>query len=414
VVVASTDNAETALGDAYNPFDQRFLDAPEHVYRALHREAPVCWSDHFEAYLITRYEDVVRAVTDPAFSSEDNSGPGVPVEVVEELERGFPFTKMLYSTDPPEHTRLRALIQEALSPQLVEGFQSSMRSAAHDVVDRFAGAGQADLYREFVQPLTAAAILDFVGVPRQDHENVWDLHHTWERIFIPGREPEDQRAQARNVVSYQHYYAKLAKARQAEPRHDLVTALVNARAEGYEPLTTGEIVWGLIEIVGAADNTTYGMANVLLTLLEDPKLWACLRDERTLLPPAVEEGMRVESPVLGIARKTTEPVEIGGMTLPEGAPVLIAYGAANHDESMFEHPERFDPRRENAGRQVTLGRGPHYCSGARLARLMITVAADVLLDRLPDARLEDGYERVFEAPFPFLRYVAALPVRWTV
>jgi cytochrome P450 len=410
--VLSTKKENAELGDAYNPFDQRFLDEPHRVYGALHREAPVCWSDTFEAYLITRYEDVVRTVNDPAFSSYGNSGPTPPAEVLEELETGCPMTKMLYSTDPPEHTRLRTLIHGALSARLVESFEPAMRSAANRVLDTFAGARRADLYREYVQPLTDAVILDFVGVPREDHEQVWDWHHTWEGLFIPGREPEDQRAQARKVVAYQHYYATLSEGRRANPRDDLVTALVNARADGHEPLTTGEIVWGLIEVVGAAGNTVYAMANVLLKLLESQERWERLRRNRALLPGAVEEGLRVESPVLGIARQTAEPVEIGGTKLPQGTPVLLAYGAANHDEGTFEKPEQFDPQRENVGRQLTLGRGPHYCVGAKLARLMITVAADVLLDRVPSVRFEDRYEPVFYAPFPFLRSVASLPVRW--
>jgi cytochrome P450 len=412
--VEGTKLAKADLADAYNPFDQGFLDNPHPVYDALQKEAPVCWSEHFDAYLITRYEDVVEAVSSPSFSSAGNSGPPAPAAVLEELESGFPFTKMLYSSDPPEHTRLRTLIHGALSTRLVQGFEPAMRSAANEVLDGFAGAGRADLYRDYVVPLNAVAILDFVGVPREDQEQLWDWHHTWERIFIPGGEPEDQRAQARTVRAYQQYYADLSESRRADPRDDLVTALVNARAEGQEPLTTGEIVWGLIEIVGAADNTTYGMANVLLKLLEDEERWQQLRDDRTLLPGAVEEGMRVESPVLGIARQTTEAVEIGGTKLPQGAPVLIAYGAANHDEGTFEDPERFDPQRENAGRQVTLGHGPHYCTGAKLARLMIVVATDVLFDRLPSARLEPGYEPAFSAPFFFLRHVASLPVRWAV
>jgi len=408
--MASTQHAKVEIAGAYDPFDQGFLDRPQPVYHALH-EAPVCWSDIFEAWLVTRYDDIVRVATDPAFSSFSNSGPMPPAEVLDELQSGYPLTKMLYSTDPPEHTRLRTLIYSALS-RLGETFEPAMRSAASGVVDAFVGASRADLYREYVEPLTAVAILDFVGVPREDHERVRGWHHTWERIFIPGREPEDQRAQARTVVAYQQYYAELSERRRAEPREDLVTALVQARADGHEPLTTDEIVWGLIEIVGAADNTTYAMANVLLKLLEDRDRWERLRQDRALLPAAVEEGMRVESPVLGIARQTTRAVEIGGTQLPEGAPVLIAYAAGNHDASTFEDPDRFDPDRENVGRQLTLGRGPHYCAGAKLSRLMIAVAVDVLLDRVPDARLEDGYKAAFYAPFPFLRCVASLPARW--
>lgn len=405
--------AKAELGDAYNPFDQQFLDDPHPVYDALHREAPVCWSEHFEAYLVTRYEDVVEAVNSPAFASEGKSGPAPPMEVLEELGAGYPMTEMLYSTDPPEHTRLRALIATALSQRLVESFEPSFTRSAHEVVDRFVAAGHADLYEDYVEPLLDMAILDFVGVAREDQDEVREWHHTWESLFIPGREPDDLRSEARKVVKYQHYLAALAEQRRAEPRDDLMTALVNARAAERAPLSAAEIVWGTIEIVGAAGNTHYGMANVLFRLLEDSERWASIRDRRGLLPAAVEEGMRVESPVLGCARETAEPVEIGGVQLPQGAPVLIAFAAANHDGSAFPHADCFEAARDNVSRQVTLGRGPHYCVGARLARMMIARAVDVLMDRVPQVRLEQGWQPVFEAPFPFLRSIATLPVRWT-
>lgn len=406
--------ARTALGDAYNPFDQGFLDDPHPVFDALHREAPVCWNEHFEAYLITRYEDVVEAVNSASFSSEGKSGPAPPIEVLEELAAGYPMTEMLYSTDPPEHTRLRALIAGALSQKLVESFVPAYTRTAHDIVDGFAAAGRADLYQDYVEPLLDTAILDFVGVDREDQAEVRGWHHTWESLFIPGREPDDLRSEARNVVRYQHYLAGLAEQRRAEPRDDLMTALVNARAAERAPLTTAEIVWGTIEIVGAAGNTHYGMANVLLRLLEDPARWEAIRHDRTLLDAAVEEGLRVESPVLGCARETAEPVEIGGVQLPRGAPVLIAFAAANHDGGAFPRADCFMAERDNVSRQVTLGRGPHYCVGARLARMMIAVAADVLMTRVVHVGLEKGWQPVFEAPFPFLRSVATLPVRWPV
>jgi cytochrome P450 len=120
----------------------------------------------------------------------------------------------------------------------------------------------------------------------------------------------------------------------------------------------------------------------------------------------------VESPVLGCARETTEPVTLGGVTLPEGAPVLIAFAAANHDGDTFAAPDRFEPQRTGESPQVTLGRGPHYCVGARLAKLMIGVAAQVLGQRLPTARFADDYVPEFYAPFPFLRCVASLPITW--
>lgn len=400
------------VGAAYNPFDQAFLDNPHPVYERIQDDAPVCWSETFESWLVTRYDDVTAAVNNPVFSSRSKSGPMPPIEVLEELERGYPMTRMLYSSDPPEHTRLRALVQEALSPELVASFEPTLRATAHQVVDTFVRAGRADLYHQFVEPYTNHCILDVVGVPREDQAQVWEWHHIWESLFIPGREPEDQRAEARRVVQYQQYYGAMIEDRRANPRRDLVTGLVQARAERWEPLSTGEIVWELLELVGAAGNTTYGMANVLLKLFECPHRWRAHAHDPQVLTAAIEEGMRVESPVLGCARETTEPVEIGGVTLPAGAPVLIAFAAANHDGKVFSDPEQFAPEHGDTAPQVTLGRGPHYCVGARLARLMMGVAAEVLLTRLPSGRFEDGYVPAFYAPFPFLRSVSTLPVVW--
>lgn len=400
------------IGATYNPFDQQFLDNPHPIYERIHAVAPVCWSEAFESWLVTRYDDVTAAVNNPVFSSRNKSGPMPPSEVLEELEHGFPMAGMLYGTDPPEHTRLRTLVQAALSPELVADFEPTVRATANRVLDGFIHDRRADLYTQFVQPYTDYSILDFVGVPREDHARVWDWHHTWERIFIPGREPEDQRAETRRVVQYQHYYAAMIDARRMTPRRDLVTALVEARADGWEPLTTAEIVWELIELVGAAGNTTYGMANVLLRLLQDTQRWRTLRGDYEALTASIEEGMRVESPVLGCARETTEPVEIGGVPLPEGAPVLIAFAAANHDASVFVDSNRFDTQHGDTVPQLTLGRGSHYCVGARLARLMMRVASEVLLARLPTAHFADDFVPEFYAPYPFLRCVSSLPVAW--
>lgn len=400
------------IGARYNPFDLEFLNNPHPVYSKIHQEAPVCWSDAFESWLVTRYDDVVGAVEDPVFSSHSKTGPMPPTEVLEELAAGFPMTEMLYGTDPPEHTRLRALIQNAMSSDLLAAFEPRMKQLAGDVIASFAADGRADLYERYVHPLTDGAILDFVGVPAADRAQVMTWHRMWERLFIPGQEPDDLRAATREVVKYQHYHAKMVKARRAEPRDDLYTTIGRARAAGYQPLAEAEIVWGLIELIGAAGNTTYGMANVLLHVLRDEARWHRLRADRSLVPAAVEEGMRVESPVLGCARETACPVEIGGVKLPARAPVLIAFAAANHDGDVFGAAGEFDLDRDNAGRQVTLGRGPHYCIGARVARLMIAKAVEGLLDHVAAVRLDDGYEPEFYAPFPFLRSVARLPAHW--
>lgn len=412
---AGTTNEPAELGARYNPFDPGFINDPRKVYQQLHADAPVCWSDAFESYVVTRYEDVVNIVDNPKFTSEGKDGPMPPVEVMEELAKGYQLEHMLYSTDPPEHTRLRTLIQSAMPAKLLPVLETKIRQKANSVIDSFATDGKVDLYPQYVHPVTDTAILDYIGVPREDQEKVMGWHKTWERLFIPGAEPDELRQSTRNVVGYQHYLADLVEQRRGEPRDDVATGFATASSEGvedYEPLSDGEVVWGLIEVIGAAGNTTYGMANVLFRLLENPARWEALLADRTLLDGAVEEGLRVESPVLGCSRETTTEVELGGVKLPAGAPVLISFAAANLDQQTFAEAGEFDLTRRNAARQVTLGRGGHYCIGARVGRLMIKVAADVLLDRLPTARFVEGYVPEFYAPFPFLRCVAALPVQW--
>lgn len=400
------------VGARYNPFDPAFLNDPQQVYQEMHEQAPVAWSEAFEAYVVTRYEDVVNIVDNPKFTSEGKDGPMPPMEVLEELAKGYDLEHMLYSTDPPVHTRLRTLIQAAMPARLLTVLEEKTRQNANHVVDTLLADGKADLYPQYVNPVTDTAILDYVGVPREDQARIMELHKTWERLFIPGAEPDELRLATRNVVGYQHYWAEQLELRRTDPRDDFLTGLVQATAEGFEPLTIGEMVWGTIEVVGAAGNTTYGMANVLYRLLQDPERWEALKADRSLLDGAVEEGMRVESPVLGCARETTTEVELGGVTLPAGAPVLISFAAANLDKSTFADADKFELTRQNSARQVTLGRGGHYCIGARVGRLMIRVAADVLLDRLPNARFVDGYVPEFYAPFPFLRCISALPVTW--
>lgn len=401
----------TNVGDKYNPFDPGFLNNAAEVYQELHTEAPVTWSEAFESWVVTRYDDVVQAVTSTDFSSSGKSGPAPPAEVMEELAKGYPMVEMLYSTDPPRHTRLRTLLGAALSAQLTAAFEPTMRADAEGVIDRFADKGEAELYKKYVKPLTSLAILDYVGVPRSDHDQVLHWQRTWEKLFIPGREPEDLRNSTREVVKYQHYLAGQVEQRRDNPREDLFTSMLSARADDLEPLKMNEIVWGLIEIIGAAGNTTYGMANVILHALH-PDNWKQLQADRSLVAQAVEEGMRVESPVLGCARETARDVEIGGVKLPAGAPVLISFAAANLDEGHFHNARNFQLQRDNAARQVTLGRGPHYCVGARLGRLMISVAVEALLDKLPTAHLPEDFQPEFYAPFPFLRCVSALPAQW--
>src|SRR5215211_7662159 len=377
-----SEQATAQLGGLYNPFDPRFLADPRPVFERLHQEAPVCYSDLFESWLITRYGDVVDALDREVLRARSGKmGPPPPDEVTAEMAKGCPHAHVLYDSDGAEYARLRALVDAAL-------------------VD------------DVVAPFADRTILDFVGVPQPDHAQIRAWNYDSMTMFIPGKDLASQIAAARGVVAYQRYTLDLITARRAEPRDDLTTALVHARVDGLEPLSDVEIVWELMELTGVASNTKFGLANVLLELLREPGRWAALRADQGLVPAAVGEALRVECPILGSAREARETLEIAGTTVPAGAPVLVAYAAANQDSDEFANPERFDPSRPNADHQLSMGRGNHSCVGAPVARMQMRVAIEVIGARLAGLRLEDDYEAEYTAPFPFLRTVARLPVRW--
>jgi cytochrome P450 len=408
-----SEQATAPLSALYNPFDPEFLADPHPVFERLHHEAPVCYSDLFESWLVTRYGDVVGALErDVLRARSGKMGPPPPDEVTAELANGCPHTHALYDSDGPEYARLRALVDAALSPRLVASLEPAARAAASEFVDAIAAGEAAELVEDVVVPFADRTILDFVGVPQADHARVRAWNYDSMTMFIPGKDLESQVAAARSVVAYQRYNLDLIAARRAEPRDDVTTALVQARVEGVEPLTDVEIVSELTELTGVASNTKFGLANVLHLLLREPGRWDALRADPGLVPAAVEEGLRVESPILGCAREARETLEIAGATIPAGAPVLVAYAAANHDPDEFDEPERFDPGRPNAGHMLSMGRGTHSCVGALVARMQMRVAIQVLGERLPGLRLEDGFQPAYTAPFPFLRTVERLPVRW--
>ena len=408
-----TEQVAEQLGALYNPFDPEFLEDPRPVFRRLHDEAPVCYSDLFESWLITRYHDVVTALDgDALVTRAGKMGPPPPAEVVAALEQGCPETPLLYNSEGPAYVRLRALVEQAFSPQLIASFEPRARSVADELVDAFRGTGSADLVSDLAKPFADRTILEFVGVRRDDQAQIRAWNDAWATMFIPGQDLESQLTAARGMVACQRYHLQLIAERRAEPRSDLVTALVEARDERFEPLEDAEIVWELMELTGVASNTGFGLANVLLELLREPARWSAVRADPQLIPAAIEESLRVETPILGSARAAGEELRLGGVTVPEGAPVLVAYAAANHDRQEFDDPGEFDLERPNASRQLAMGRGKHSCVGASLARMQIRVAIEVLGERMPDLRLEDGFAPEFEAPFPFLRSVARLPVLW--
>lgn len=415
----------------FDPFGEEMTKDPHSYYRRMRGQCPVFVSDSSsdewlvsdeaaKVFVVTTYGDLVDVLEHPdLYPSGNKTGPEDPVEVTRELEAGIPKAKTLYESDPPGHTRLRSLIQQAWSPGRIKDSEPNMRAVADEVVDGFLADGQADLFADFSDRYVNRAILDFIGVPREDHDKIKYWDGLWVKVFIPGHPLEDQAAAAREIVEYQRYLEALFEDRRANPRDDLLSSLVHAVTEDGESLTMGELVWGLMELYGAGyGNTTEAMANLVTLLLEERELWERLVAQPDLAEHAVEEGLRMDGPVQWLSREAARDTELAGVAIPKGSTVMVSYVSANRDPAHFPEPDRFDIDRRgvttSGAKHVAHGRGIHYCVGAGWSRSALRIGLRVLLERIPSLRLAPGFTAEYHLPAPMIRCVTELRTTWDV
>ncbi|MFC3448583.1 cytochrome P450 [Amycolatopsis speibonae] len=405
--------ARMNTGNGFNPFDPVFLADPHAFFAQAREKEPVCHNDFMKFWIVTRYEDVMRVLGDhETFSSEHKIGPMAhwPEEALALLEReGYPPAAQLFSTDPPVHTRIRSRFAEGFTAERIAATEAQVRLAAESLVDLVEPEGLADLRAAYTHPLPRTVILDLIGVPRADHAQLEKWFAAWGGLYTPGVPDEALIECVRQVVDYQRYYAELIAARRASPCEDLVSALA---APGEEALADDELIWQLMGLLAAGhETTTNTLTGVLRVVLGDRAEWERMLEDRARIQAVVEEGARFANPVLGLPRTTTKETEIGGAVLPAGAQVMVSFASANRDLPDVDGADEFDPGRSVVGRHLGFGWGPHFCIGARLARMQLRVAIEVLLARLPTLRLCEDFEPEY-APHPFLWGLARLPVEW--
>lgn len=327
-----------------------------------------------EAWLATRYEDVKVVLGDPRFSR------AATMERDEPRLRPRQQVGGILSMDPPDHTRLRRLVAKAFTQRRVE----KLRSRTQDIADDLANSmiergGPVDLVEDFALPLPITVICELLGVPFEDREDF----RVWSDAFL-----STNKLTAEQVTDYMDrmmdYIAGLIAQRRAEPADDLITGLIAARDE-HDKLSEDEMVRLAAGILVAGHETTASqIPNFLHVLLTHPEQLQRLRADLDLIPSAVEELLRFVPLGVGagFARYATEDVELGGVLVRAGEPVLSSVGSANRDEAVFGDPETLDLARAEAS-YVGFGHGPHHCLGAQLARMELQVALRTLLTRLP-------------------------------
>ena len=364
-------------GVAWWPLAPDFIADPYPVYRELRERDPVHYSILTEQVVVSRYEDVDRILRDHRNFSNDLQRARTSRGSVGTRKKLKP--SMLVQ-DPPDHTRLRRLVNKAFTPRSVAGMEDHIRATAHTLLDEVEGVDEFDLMPAFAAPLPTIVIARMIGVPERDMDRfrVWSTHLA--RALEPLLAPGEVELVHRSERELAEYHGGIIDRRRRERRDDLVSRLVDAE-ERADRLTSDEMVVMLrLLLVAGNETTTNLIGNGLRALLMHPGQLALLRERPELIPSAVEELLRYDSPVQLDMRIARRDLEIGGRQVRAGTMIAPVIGSANRDPARFPHPGRLDITRSD-GTNIAFGRGIHHCLGAPLARLEGRIALEVLLER---------------------------------
>ncbi|GGO89015.1 cytochrome P450 [Wenjunlia tyrosinilytica] len=388
------------------PFDRASSTEPPAVYEELRAQEPVArvvFPSGDEGYVVSRYEDVRTVLGDARFSRAATVRPDAPRLTTVRFESGGLFTM-----DPPEHTRLRALVSREFTPRRVEAMLPRIEAVTSELLDAMeARKGPVDLADAFAAPLPIAVICELLGVPPRDRADFG----TWSAgiLSITAHTQEEVLALRGSLFQYLN---GLVAAKRENPGEDLLSALVSAHDE-EDRLSGQELLTMLMTLLVAGYETTASvLGNAVFTLLRNPGSLAALADDPARLERAVEELLRV-NPIGdgGPLRVTLEDVEVAGTVIPEGSAVIASVCAANQDGLRFPDPEAYCPARAD-GPHLAFGHGPHFCLGAPLARAELRIALSALARRLPGLRLAVPADQVRMRTGLMLNRLEALPVTW--
>ncbi|WP_257449138.1 cytochrome P450 family protein [Archangium lipolyticum] len=354
-------------------------------------------------WVVTRYDDTVEVLRDERLTKDPRKlSAQARSTVFRSAQQGL--LEHMLASDPPDHTRLRALVSQAFTPKRVEALRPRILTLATELLEAALARGSVDFIDAFAFPFPVIVIAEMLGIPTEDR----DQFREWtQALFAPDSSPEHSMAAGRSFVQY---LSTLIQRRQTEPGEDLLSALMAAEEQG-ERLSPTELTSMVFLLLVAGHETTVNLlGSGLLALLAHPEQHERLRGDRKLMGPAVEEMLRYCSPVeTSTARFTVDPIEVCGQIIPANEMVVAGLMAANHDPEVFAEPDRFDVGR-TPNRHVAFGSGIHFCLGAPLARMEAAVAFELLLNRAPGVRLAVEPERLEWRKTAFIRGLEHLPV----
>ncbi|MBA4496505.1 cytochrome P450 [Paenactinomyces guangxiensis] len=392
-----------------NLFSSEFKENAYQIYKQLRLNDPVhriTMPSGHHGWLITRYQDALAVLKDDRIIKNPRKvlNTDKPNRVLAESDL---LTNHMLSSDPPDHTRLRSLVQKAFTPRMVEGLRGRIEEIAHTLLNDVQDKGKMNVIDDFAFPLPIIVICEMLGIPAEDR----DKFREWSNAIISAtNQPDKMRQIQPQVQEFIDYLHDLITKRRQTPRDDLVSRLVHAESEG-DQLTEKELFAMIFLLIIAGHETTVNLiGNGILALLEHPAQMEKLKQQPELIHSAVEEMLRYYSPVeIATNRWASEDIFLGGKKIPKGDMVLVMLGSANRDPEQFANPDQLDITREN-NRHIAFGLGIHYCLGAPLARLEGEIAIQTLLARMPDIQLAVNPATLKWRPTFLMRGLEELPV----
>ncbi|MCZ6511333.1 MAG: cytochrome P450 [Alphaproteobacteria bacterium] len=402
----------------FSPFEENYRKDPYAELEKRRNGSPVFYSEELGYLVLTRMEDVSEVFRKPEiFSSENVQHPVTPIcDAAKSILATDDYDPMpvLSNGTPPDHTRVRKHAQAGFSGRRIRILEPYVRRRCETLIDAMIAKGSpANFVKSVAHPLPGETIFRFIGFPEEDDQKLkeWTANRL---AFTWGKSSDDEQVEiAENMLAYWRYCAAFVKRRLADPADDFTSELLAVHKSHPDDLAFKEIesvVYGLS--FAGHEIVTNLLSNCLINLLSNRSQWEEIRDHPEMIPKAVDEVLRIDSPQTSWRRVAVVDTEIAGYKIPAGTEIFLSLAWANHDEELFENPKSFDIFRKNAGAHISFGRGIHFCLGNRLAILEATVALETLVERLPSLMLVEEQTFSFYPNFTF-RGPAELWLTWS-
>ena len=405
--------------------DYEIQARPRDYYRAMRKGDPIHYDKGLNSWLVTRHEDIWAVQSDPiTFSVQhgyhEQQARGMHDEFRNYLkEHGGGYFPDAIMSDPPYHTRIRKLMEQAFTAHRVKDLEPRITEVVRDLIASVvAKGGQCDAVKDIAQPLTIRIIVEQLGLDQGIEDKIveWSMAVTAQISSMQSR--ETMLANAAKIAELQHYIIGKMKEREAKPSEDMLSDLVHAhvkKEDGTEEKLTFEEAVSLLRamLIAGNDTTATSIGNLFYVLATKPGmaelLDSCLDDERKM-NRFVEEHMRNESPVRALSRMAVKDAVVNGTTIPAGSHMLLVYDSGNDDETVYPDPRKFDLERPNLGRHVAFGGGPHRCIGIALARMEVKVAAKEIARQMRNIKLTIPVEEIRYLPTVATHTIESLPI----